>query len=165
MFHVNGWGHIYAITGMGARHICTRGVDVEAVFDRIRAEDVSYFCAAPTVLNMLGDHYADHGGATTGDNDVRAARGRRRRRQRSAPLRKSSAGISTRVRRDRDGAARDDIGCQASLLTPTRTTGSRSRRHRGSATSVPTCASSTKTARTWLPTARRSAKSLFGAIR
>jgi len=41
MFHVNGWGHIYAITGMGARHICTRGVDVEAVFDRIRAEDVS----------------------------------------------------------------------------------------------------------------------------
>jgi len=73
MFHVNGWGHIYAITGMGARHICTRGVDVEAVFDRIRAEDVSYFCAAPTVLNMLGDHYADHGGATTGDNDVRAA--------------------------------------------------------------------------------------------
>jgi fatty-acyl-CoA synthase len=73
MFHVNGWGHIYAITGMGARHICTRGVDVEAVFDRIRAEDVSYFCAAPTVLNMLGDHYADHGGATAGDNDVRVA--------------------------------------------------------------------------------------------
>ena len=73
MFHVNGWGHIYAITGMGARHVCTRGVDVEAVFDRIRTEDVSYFCAAPTVLNMLGDHHAEHGGATTGDDDVRVA--------------------------------------------------------------------------------------------
>jgi len=73
MFHVNGWGHIYAITGMGARHVCTRGVDVAETFDRIRTEDVSYFCAAPTVLNMLGDHYAEHGGATTGDNDVRVA--------------------------------------------------------------------------------------------
>ena len=73
MFHVNGWGHIYAITGMGARHVCTRGVGVGSVFDRIRSEDVSYFCAAPTVLNMLGDHYAEHGGATTGDNDVRVA--------------------------------------------------------------------------------------------
>ena len=73
MFHVNGWGHIYAITGAGARHVCTRGVDVAEAFDRIRGEDVSYFCAAPTVLNMLGDHYAEHGGATTGDNDVRVA--------------------------------------------------------------------------------------------
>ena len=73
MFHVNGWGHIYAITGMGARHVCTRGVDVDEVFDRIRREDVSYFCAAPTVLNMLGDHYDEHGGSTAGANDVRVA--------------------------------------------------------------------------------------------
>jgi fatty-acyl-CoA synthase len=73
MFHVNGWGHIYAITGAGARHVCTRGVDVAETFDRIREEDVSYFCAAPTVLNMLGDHHAEHGGATTGDSDVRVA--------------------------------------------------------------------------------------------
>ena len=73
MFHVNGWGHIYAITGMGARHVCTRGVDVAETFDRIREEAVSYFCAAPTVLNMLGDHHAEDGGATTGDSDVRVA--------------------------------------------------------------------------------------------
>ena len=73
MFHVNGWGHIYAITGMGGRHVCTRGVDVAEVFDRIREEDVSYFCAAPTVLNMLGDYYDEHGGETAGDNDVRVA--------------------------------------------------------------------------------------------
>ncbi|WP_199242247.1 sensor histidine kinase KdpD, partial [Halorubrum sp. SD626R] len=67
MFHVNGWGHTYAITGAGARHVCTRGVDVAETFDRIRSEDVSYFCAAPTVLNMLGDHHAEHGGATAGE--------------------------------------------------------------------------------------------------
>ena len=73
MFHVNGWGHIYAITGMGARHVCTRGVDAEEIFQTVEAEDVSYLCCAPTVLNMLIDHYEDHGPATTGANDVRVA--------------------------------------------------------------------------------------------
>ncbi|GAB6879146.1 AMP-binding protein [Halorubrum gandharaense] len=73
MFHVNGWGHIYAVTGMGARHVCTRGVDAGEVFARIREEGVSYFCAAPTVLNMLSDHHAEHGGPTTGENPIRVA--------------------------------------------------------------------------------------------
>ena len=75
MFHVNGWGHIYSITGNGATHVCTRGVDAADVFDAIQTEDVSYLCAAPTVLNMLMDHYDEHDGdvATTGANDVRAA--------------------------------------------------------------------------------------------
>jgi fatty-acyl-CoA synthase len=75
MFHVNGWGHIYSITGNGATHVCTRGVDAETVFDTIQTEDVSYLCAAPTVLNMLMEYYDDHDGAvdTTGANPVRAA--------------------------------------------------------------------------------------------
>ncbi|WP_435152911.1 long-chain-fatty-acid--CoA ligase [Haladaptatus sp. DFWS20] len=73
MFHVNGWGHIYAITGIGAKHVCTRGIDAEAIFETVVAEDVSYFCAAPTVLNMLIDHYESHGPETTGTNDVRVA--------------------------------------------------------------------------------------------
>jgi fatty-acyl-CoA synthase len=73
MFHVNGWGHIYAITGNGARQVCTRGVDAEEIFSAIREEDVSYFCAAPTVLNLLMDHYEDHAPETAGANDVRVA--------------------------------------------------------------------------------------------
>ncbi|MWV40731.1 long-chain-fatty-acid--CoA ligase [Natrialba sp. INN-245] len=73
MFHVNGWGHIYAITGMGAKHVCTRGVDSADVFEAIRSEDISYLCGAPTVLNMLIDHYEEHDPETTGDNDVRIA--------------------------------------------------------------------------------------------
>jgi fatty-acyl-CoA synthase len=73
MFHVNGWGHIYAVTGMGARHICTRGVDAETIFQRIREEGVSYFCAAPTVLNMLQEYYDGNDVATTGENPVRVA--------------------------------------------------------------------------------------------
>ncbi len=88
MFHVNGWGHIYAITGMGAKHVCTRGVDAAGVFEAVREEDVSYMCGAPTVLNMLIDYYEERaapegqrgeGGGTaeapvtTGDADVRIA--------------------------------------------------------------------------------------------
>ncbi|MFB6305202.1 MAG: AMP-binding protein, partial [Haloferacaceae archaeon] len=75
MFHVNGWGHIYAVTGAGARHVCTRGVDAEAVFETVAAEDVSYMCAAPTVLNLLMNHYDEAGGdvPTAGENPVRVA--------------------------------------------------------------------------------------------
>ncbi|AQL41593.1 long-chain fatty acid--CoA ligase [Halorientalis sp. IM1011] len=75
MFHVNGWGHIYAVTGMGATHVCTRGVDAEWIFDTVAEEDVSYMCGAPTVLNMLSDHYESEDGdvTTTGDNPVRIA--------------------------------------------------------------------------------------------
>ncbi|WP_158057309.1 long-chain-fatty-acid--CoA ligase [Halorussus halophilus] len=73
MFHVNGWGHIYAVTGMGAKHVCTRGVDAGEIFDAIVAEDVSYFCAAPTVLNLLVEQYESTSPQTTGTNDVRVA--------------------------------------------------------------------------------------------
>jgi fatty-acyl-CoA synthase len=75
MFHVNGWGHIFSVTGMGAKHVCTRGVDAAGIFDAVRTEDVSYLCGAPTVLNILADRYADHDGdiETTGANDVRIA--------------------------------------------------------------------------------------------
>ncbi|WP_424019393.1 long-chain-fatty-acid--CoA ligase [Halorientalis pallida] len=75
MFHVNGWGHIYAVTGIGATHVCTRGVDAEWIFDTVAEEDVSYMCGAPTVLNMLSDHYESEDGdvATTGANEVRIA--------------------------------------------------------------------------------------------
>jgi fatty-acyl-CoA synthase len=74
MFHVNGWGHIYAVTGHGAKHVCTRGVDAADVFEAIREEDVSYMCAAPTVLNVLMDHHeSEGGGETAGANPVRVA--------------------------------------------------------------------------------------------
>jgi fatty-acyl-CoA synthase len=73
MFHVNGWGHIYAVTGMGARHVCTRGVDVGHIFESIANEDVSYLCAAPTVLKRLIDHYDEHDVQATGANPVRVA--------------------------------------------------------------------------------------------
>ncbi|WP_049900677.1 long-chain-fatty-acid--CoA ligase [Natrinema sp. J7-1] len=72
MFHVNGWGHIYAVTGLGATHVCTRGVNPDEVVSSIREEDVSFLCAAPAVLNQLIDYYESEGEpAMTGENRVR----------------------------------------------------------------------------------------------
>ncbi len=72
MFHVNGWGHIYAITGMGAKHVCTRGVNADEIVETIGTEDVSFLCAAPAVLNQLIDYYNDEGEPEmAGANDVR----------------------------------------------------------------------------------------------
>ncbi|WP_137283189.1 long-chain-fatty-acid--CoA ligase [Halorussus salinisoli] len=72
MFHVNGWGHIYAITGIGAKHVCTRGVDAADIVEKVTTEDVSFLCGAPTVLNMLIDYYEEHDHPEmSGDNDVR----------------------------------------------------------------------------------------------
>ncbi|WP_224332346.1 long-chain-fatty-acid--CoA ligase [Haloprofundus halobius] len=73
MFHVNGWGHIFSVTGMGAKHVCTRGVDAGDIFDAIHEEGVSYFCAAPTVLNMLQEHYAEHEPETMAEKPIRVA--------------------------------------------------------------------------------------------
>ncbi|WP_436345620.1 long-chain-fatty-acid--CoA ligase [Natronorubrum sp. FCH18a] len=73
MFHANGWGHIFSVTGIGAKHVCTRGIDAGEIFETVRSEDVSYMCGAPTVLNMLTSHYEDHEPETTGEADVRLA--------------------------------------------------------------------------------------------
>jgi hypothetical protein len=75
MFHVNGWGHIFAVTGVGARHICARGFDPGRTFEKIVEEDVSYMCCAPTVMNMLIEHWEEEDPQTTGENDLRIASG------------------------------------------------------------------------------------------
>jgi fatty-acyl-CoA synthase len=74
MFHCNGWGHTYAITGTGGTHVCQRTFDAEGVFRRVREYDVSFMCGAPTVLNNLIKYYEEHEDVTTvGDRDVRIA--------------------------------------------------------------------------------------------
>lgn len=73
MFHCNGWGHTYAITGTGGTHVCQRTFDPEETFRRVREHDVSFMCGAPTVLNRLIAHYEEHEPETTGDREVRIA--------------------------------------------------------------------------------------------
>src|SRR6185295_18618459 len=50
MFHANGWTFAWAVTAVGAKHVCLRKVDPVRVFELIAQESVSIFCAAPTVL-------------------------------------------------------------------------------------------------------------------
>jgi fatty-acyl-CoA synthase len=75
MFHCNGWGHTYSITGTGATHVCQRTFDAAATFERVRDYDISFLCGAPTVLNKLIQYFERHDGdiVTNGDNDVRIA--------------------------------------------------------------------------------------------
>ncbi|HEV2439841.1 MAG TPA: long-chain-fatty-acid--CoA ligase [bacterium] len=54
MFHVNGWGGVWAGAAAGARHVCLPRVDPQAIIRLIDAEGVTVAFAAPTVLVMLG---------------------------------------------------------------------------------------------------------------
>ena len=74
MFHCNGWGHTYAITGTGGTHVCQRTFDAAETFRRVREHDVSFMCGAPTVLNRLISHYEENPSVETrGNRDVRLA--------------------------------------------------------------------------------------------
>ena len=73
MFHVNGWGYPYIVTGVGGTHVCQRHFDAAGAFERIRAHDVTYLCGAPTVLDRMISHYRDHDVAAAGEKPVRIA--------------------------------------------------------------------------------------------
>jgi fatty-acyl-CoA synthase len=53
MFHANGWTYTWTVTAAAGTHVCLRKVEPAAVFSLIRDEDVSWLCAAPTVLISL----------------------------------------------------------------------------------------------------------------
>jgi fatty-acyl-CoA synthase len=53
MFHCNGWCFPWTVTALAGTHVCLRRVEAGAIFDAIAANDVSHFCGAPIVLNML----------------------------------------------------------------------------------------------------------------
>jgi fatty-acyl-CoA synthase len=53
MFHCNGWGMPYAVTGMGGRHVVLRKVDGEDVLRRIEDQGVTLLCGAPAVVSAI----------------------------------------------------------------------------------------------------------------
>jgi len=55
MFHCNGWGMPYAVTGMGGRHVVLRKIDGEEILLRIEAEGVTLMCGAPAVVAAVLD--------------------------------------------------------------------------------------------------------------
>jgi fatty-acyl-CoA synthase len=55
MFHCNGWGLPFALTGMGARHVIIRKIDGEDILDRVGNERVTFLAGAPAVVAMTLD--------------------------------------------------------------------------------------------------------------
>jgi fatty-acyl-CoA synthase len=53
MFHCNGWSFPWAVTAVGATHVCLRGCQPKDIFRLIEEESVSHLCAAPNVLLMM----------------------------------------------------------------------------------------------------------------
>src|SRR3974390_1451499 len=53
MFHCNGWGMPYAVTGMGGRHVVRRKVDGEEILPRIERHGVPLLCGAPAVVAAI----------------------------------------------------------------------------------------------------------------
>ena len=50
MFHANGWTFTWINTARGMANVCLRQVDPELIYKLIRDENITMFCAAPTVL-------------------------------------------------------------------------------------------------------------------
>jgi fatty-acyl-CoA synthase len=53
MFHCNGWSYPWAVTAVGATHVCLRKVAAGAIFRAIAQHKATHLCAAPTILSML----------------------------------------------------------------------------------------------------------------
>jgi fatty-acyl-CoA synthase len=53
MFHCNGWGMPYAVTGMGGRHVVIRKIDGEEILSRVDSEGVTLMCGAPAVIAAI----------------------------------------------------------------------------------------------------------------
>lgn len=50
MFHANGWTFTWLNTARGMAHVCLRRVEPPLIFQLIKEENITMFCAAPTVL-------------------------------------------------------------------------------------------------------------------
>jgi acyl-CoA synthetase (AMP-forming)/AMP-acid ligase II len=70
-FHCNGWGMLYAVTGMGGRHIIQRKIDGAEILRRVEREGVTLMCAAPAVLNSVLDAAAEWDGPIPGSGATR----------------------------------------------------------------------------------------------
>ncbi len=55
MFHANGWTFTWINTARGMAHVCLRKVEPELIYKLIRQENITMFCAAPTVLIAIAN--------------------------------------------------------------------------------------------------------------
>ena len=70
-FHCNGWGMLYAVTGMGGRHVIQRKIDGTEILRRVQREGVTLMCGAPAVLNTVLDAATQWDGPIPGAGTLR----------------------------------------------------------------------------------------------
>jgi fatty-acyl-CoA synthase len=56
MFHCNGWGLPYAVTGVGAKHVVVKKYEPGAFFDLACKEQMTFACMPPTMINLALNH-------------------------------------------------------------------------------------------------------------
>jgi acyl-CoA synthetase (AMP-forming)/AMP-acid ligase II len=71
MFHCNGWGMTYAVTGMGGQHVVLRKVDGAEILRRVDRHGVTLMCGAPAVVNAVLDAATTWDGPIPGNGRVR----------------------------------------------------------------------------------------------
>jgi acyl-CoA synthetase (AMP-forming)/AMP-acid ligase II len=71
MFHCNGWGMPYTVTGLGGQHVVLRKVDGAEILRRVERHGVTLMCGAPAVWNSVLDAAADWEGEIPGRDRVR----------------------------------------------------------------------------------------------
>ena len=120
MFHCNGWGMPYAVTGMGGTHIVLRKVDGEEILSRIERHGVTLLCGAPAVVAAILS--AAETRAAEGRCRARARHGAHRRGRGTAAVQDDRAGgvrarvgVHTDLRPDRDGAAAHHQPCAGGM--------------------------------------------------
>jgi acyl-CoA synthetase (AMP-forming)/AMP-acid ligase II len=71
MFHCNGWGMPFALTGLGAKQIVLRKVDGAEILRRVEQHGVTLMCGAPAVYNAVLDAAQKWGGPIPGRGRTR----------------------------------------------------------------------------------------------
>jgi fatty-acyl-CoA synthase len=71
MFHANGWGMPFAMTGMGVPQVALRKVDGAEILRRVQEHGVTVMCAAPAVVAAVLDAAQDWDGEIPGRGTAR----------------------------------------------------------------------------------------------
>ena len=107
MFHANGWGMPFGVTGVGGRHIVLRQVDGAEILRRVDRHGVTLMCAAPAVVNAALDAASQWDGPSPGPRPDADGRGRCAAADAHdrARARRAGLGVHPDLRADRDLAA------------------------------------------------------------
>lgn len=71
MFHANGWGMPFAMTGLGVPQVVIRKIDGTDILQRVERHGITMMCAAPAVVAAVLDAARDWDGPIPGRDRVR----------------------------------------------------------------------------------------------